>query len=124
MKCKHKKSSGKKCNAYAMQGSDFCYSHNPEISKEAKKLAQSNGGKKNVTILKNSFDPIIIKNSKDVPNLLIDTINKVRSGKLEIRIANCIGYLSGHLIKAFEQSDLEKRIEDLETKIEKINEQK
>ena len=123
-KCKHKKSNGKKCNAYAMSGSEYCYSHNPKISKKEKKESQSRGGKNNATILNESLDPIEIKSSKDVPDLIIDTINKVRSGELEIRIANCIGYLSGHLLKAFEQSDLEKRIEDLETKIEKINEHK
>ena len=124
MKCKQIKSNGKKGKAFAMQGSDYCYSHNPDISKEEKKEAQRKGGKNNAAIQNDSLDPIEINSLKDVPGLLIDTINNVRSGEMEIRIANCLGYLSGHLIKAFEQSDLEKRIEDLENKIEKINNEK
>ena len=107
-----------------MSGKEYCYSHSPDISTKEKKEARSRGGKNNAVILDGSFKPIKIENSKDVPNLLIDTINKVRSGQLEIRIANCIGYLSGHLLKAFEQSDIQGRLEAIENQLEKMNNDK
>lgn len=124
MKCKQIKKDRKRCNSNSQKGSEYCYIHDPKISKETKRQSQSKGGKNNAIVLNDSLDPIEINSLKDVPGLLIDTISKARSGELEIRICNCIGYLSGHLIRSFELSDLEKRIELLETKIQKLNEQK
>ena len=58
--------------------------------------------------------PIPLGGSSDVVNLLADTINKVRAGEMDLRVANCIGYLSGHLVKAFEIAEIERRIEVIE----------
>jgi hypothetical protein len=33
---------------------------------------------------------------------------------MDTKIANCIGYLSGHMIKIFEISNIEKRLDKLE----------
>jgi hypothetical protein len=46
--------------------------------------------------------------------LLADTINKVRSGKMDTKTANCIVYLSGHMVKIFEISNIEKKLDKLE----------
>jgi len=46
--------------------------------------------------------------------LLSDTINQVRKGQIGPRVANAVGYLSNILIKALEQTEMEKRIEGLE----------
>jgi hypothetical protein len=47
-------------------------------------------------------------------NISADTINKVRSGKMDTKIANCIVYLSGHMVKIFEISNIEKKLDKLE----------
>ncbi len=114
-KCIYKKSNGEQCKSYAMRNSKFCFTHNPDTKRE-RASAVSKGGKsprKNYLNLK----PVKIKNPKQVVTLLEDTINKVRGGDMDIRVANCIGYLSGHIIKAIEISDLEKRLEIMEDKI-------
>ena len=46
--------------------------------------------------------------------MLSDTINQVRKGQIDPRVANAVGYLSNILIKALEQTEMEKRIEGLE----------
>jgi hypothetical protein len=81
--------------------------------KEKKLAAVVKGGKmskKNRT----SLPPVSLAQPKDVVVLLSSTINDVRGGVVELRIANCIGYLSGHLIKAIEISDLENRVSKIE----------
>ena len=111
-RCKFKKINGARCNAWAMTDSEFCFTHNPEM-KKAKQEAVIKGGKspkKNHNLL----PPVEITDNKSVANLLAQTINEVRMGKIDLRVANCIGYLSGHLIKALEISDLEKRISEIE----------
>ena len=116
MQCKFIKSNGKQCNANAMRDSGFCFTHNP-ATKEAKKEAVTKGGKSP----KKNYNPLLpvkIEDSADVAQLLSKTINEVRAGEIDLRVANCIGYLSGHLIKALEVSDLEKRVEEIEKHIE------
>ena len=114
MKCQFIKENGENCDANAMKNSKFCYLHNPEISEEEKKQIQSLGGKNRALIISNPLPPIEIKKSKDVITLLTDTINCVRLGEIDIKTANCLGVLSGHLIKAFEVSDIDKRVEKIE----------
>jgi len=116
-KCSFIKFNGDKCNAWAMTNSDFCFTHNPN-TKERKRAAIIKGGKmskKNHSFL----PPITLNQPKDVVNLLATTINEVRSGSVELRVANCIGYLSGHLIKAIEIADLGERVSKLEQAIDK-----
>ena len=47
--------------------------------------------------------------------LLADSINQVRRGQLDPRIANATGYLAGILLKALEQGHTEQRLSHLET---------
>ncbi len=112
MQCKYLKQNDEPCEANAMLNTEYCFSHNPE-TKEAKLLAVTKGGqtpKKNY----NPLPAIELTDSKSVVNLLINTIGEVRAGTTDIRVANCIGFLASHLIKALELSDLENRITEIE----------
>jgi len=117
MRCEYIKIDKKRCSANAMKNSKFCFTHNPDM-KEQKRAAVIKGGKmskKNHSFL----PPIVLNQSKDIVDLLATTINEVRGGLVEIKIANCIGYLSGHLIKAIEIADLEERVSKIEQTINK-----
>lgn len=114
MKCKQIKENNENCMANAMRGSNFCYLHNPEIDDDEKQFHQSRGGQANKHTLQAPLEPVRVKTTSDVVVLLEDTINKVRSGELDLKTANCIGYLSGHITKALEIADIEKRIEVIE----------
>ena len=46
--------------------------------------------------------------------MLGETINQVRKGRVDPRIANAVGYLAGILLKGLEQGDTEKRLVELE----------
>jgi len=62
-----------------------------------------------------SLAPIEFKgNAKEVLDLLADTVNRVRSGEMPPRIANTVGYLAGHMIKALEMAELEDRLKKVE----------
>ena len=117
MKCKFLKDDEALCSANAMNDSDYCYLHNPEVSKEEKYNAQAKGGKGNKIKIMEPLEPVAVEKVEDVVKLLADTINRVRAGELDIKVANCIGYLSGHLTKAMEISELEQRIQAVERAI-------
>lgn len=112
MQCQFIKQNQQLCEANAMAQSEYCFSHNP-ATKEAHEKAVSKGGK---ALAKNNvrLPPVNITTSRDVVKLLTATINEVRAGMIDIRVANCIGYLSGPLIRAFEITNIEARINEIE----------
>jgi len=114
MKCEFIKPDGTKCEAHAMKNSEFCYFHNPNISDEEKREAQSNGGKTKALTLKEPLPELALIKPDDAVLLIADTISRVRAGALDIRTANCLGFLSDKLLKAFEVSRLNDRVEIIE----------
>lgn len=119
MKCEFVKDDGETCEAYAVKGSSFCYFHNPDISDEDKREAQSNGGKTKALTLKEPLPELKLTAPDHAVLLIADTISRVRAGTLDIRTANCLGFLSDKLLKAFEVSQLNSRMEIIEQMIQK-----
>lgn len=114
MKCEFIKPDGQKCEAHAVKDTEFCYFHNPDISDEEKREAQSNGGKTKALTLKEPLPPLALAKPSDAVLLVADTIKRVRAGELDIRTANCLGFLSDKLLRAFETSQLNDRVEIIE----------
>jgi len=119
MKCEFIKPDGEKCEAHAINNSDFCYFHNPDISDEEKREAQSNGGKTKALTLKEPLPELVLTTPDHAVLLIADTISRVRAGTLDIRTANCLGFLSDKLLKAFEVSQLNDRVEIIEQVIQR-----
>jgi hypothetical protein len=113
--CKYIKQDGEQCQAKAMRESDYCFNHNPDTQIE-KHLAVVKGGLASKRV-KLGLEPLSIKTPKDIGILLEDTINGVRSGEIPPNIANTIGYLAGHILKALETSDIDEKVAELEAVI-------
>jgi len=62
----------------------------------------------------NPLPELPINEPNDAVLLIVDTINRVRSGELDIKTANCLGFLTDKLLKAFEVSKLNDRVEIIE----------
>ena len=114
MQCSFIKPDGTQCNANAMSGLDFCYTHNPDISDEEKREAKQRGGQNRAVAISEPLPPLAIAEPNDAVLLIVDTINRVRAGELDIRVANCLGFLTDKLLKAFEISKLNDRVEIIE----------
>jgi hypothetical protein len=114
MKCEFIKPDGTKCEAHAIKDSEFCYFHNPDISNEEKREAQQRGGQNRAVAISEPLPPLAIAEPNDAVLLIVDTINRVRAGELDIRVANCLGFLTDKLLKAFEVSKLNDRVEIIE----------
>jgi hypothetical protein len=114
MKCVYVKEGGLDCNANSMTDSDYCYLHNPEIPEESKKQAQAKGGEARSLTLEKPLPELPLNTPNDAVTLVADTIKRVRAGELDIKTANCIGFLSDKLLKAFEVSRLNEKVEYIE----------
>ena len=113
--CRYKRPKGKRCQANAIAGSEFCFFHDPNRAGD-RRVAQQTGGLRNKSAsLPPDTPDIEMRNVSDVGALLGVTINQVRRGQIDPRIANAVGYLSSTLLKALEIGSLEARISALET---------
>ena len=112
MNCIQIKEDGTKCGAHPMRGSQFCFLHNP-ATKAERANAQARGAHTTKKLLK-PLAPVRIQKTGDIITLLQGTLNEVRSGKMQPRIANCVGYLCGIILKTFETATLEEKVTKLE----------
>ncbi len=114
--CSHIHQSGKSCRGFAITGSRYCFAHDP--AQAAKRdAARRRGGKagRGATLTESS---VAVRSLGDVLTLVEATINDVRAGRVDVRVANAVGYLANVAMKAIEQSDLEARLEALESVLE------
>lgn len=118
MNCTFVNCDGERCGANAQHGSLWCFFHDPEktLEQEAARLKGGKGRKR--AVLEDCAD-IRIRKPADVIMLLNDTINKVRTGDLDHKIANSVAYLSNVLIKTWEGEELQSRLEKLEEQVQK-----
>lgn len=101
-----------------MSGASYCFQHNPAVTAEQKRAARSRGGMGRKLIVPGRFLPMKLQTPRDVAALLEETVNWVRAAdKLDLKAANTIGFLSGHILKALEASDLEARVDVLEKQL-------
>lgn len=58
-----------------------------------------------------------LKSPTDVCDLLGDTINQVRCGLMDSRIATTVGYLAGILLRGMEHGQLDDRLTRIEAQL-------
>lgn len=117
MPCKQVKKDGSQCQAKPMHGSDYCFTHNPE-TREAHKLATSKGGSATRPSVELADIGIDLTDPNNTLILLADTISRVRrvrdDGTMDIKTANCIGFLTSKMLEAQRQISMEQRLAQLE----------
>jgi hypothetical protein len=119
LNCKFINEDGEPCEAFAIKGSDYCWFHDPDKLEERIEACKKGGKVGTREVLPESN--VKINSLKDIVRLLESTINDVRTGQIDVRIANSVAYLSGVLRQVMEQEFLEKRLDSLEKKVERVN---
>ena len=115
-RCTFVHSSGRRCGGFRIGGSAFCFAHAPD--QEAKRAdARRRGGRAGRVATVPESD-LSVRSLGDVLALVELTINDVRSGRVDVRIANAVGVLANVAARVIQQSDLEARLEALESVLE------
>ena len=116
-RCAAMKDDGSPCQATRMHGSAFCFFHDPEKAAE-RAVAQRTGGRRGrAAVLPAETPACRVRGPQDVTELLSETINQVRTGVLDPRVGNCIGYLAGIVLKAVDQGEFAARLAALEAAV-------
>jgi hypothetical protein len=112
--CKQTKEDGTPCQTNAMAGSDYCFFHDPAKAAEREAAQRAGGSVGKTAVLPPDTPDVPLASVADVIALLGRTVNQVRRGQIDPKVANAIGYLTATLLRALEQSDIEKRVAELE----------
>ncbi len=115
-RCRQVKTDGTACQATARTGASYCFFHDPEVAAERTAARRAGGLQRSqkAVILPLESPDLPLRDVADVAGLLAITINQVRRGQLDPRVANAVGYLSGILLKAIEIGGIEERLATLE----------
>jgi hypothetical protein len=115
MQCVFVKRDGSQCRATALPGATLCLFHHPDHARR-RAAARRRGGisRSRPRTLPEDAPDLPLKTAGEVAAALGSTINAVRRGQLDARIANSIGVLAGVLLKALSAGDLEERVALLE----------
>jgi hypothetical protein len=116
-KCRYRKKNGTPCEADAQSGKNLCVFHDPLQAEKVRRARQAGGRKNRAATMPAKTPHSSLKNGADAVSLLGDTINRTRTGELDPRVANSIGYLCGILLRAFEVNHIENRLAILETAV-------
>ena len=116
-KCQAQKADGTPCRGTA-RPSGFCTFHDPELAQKRAEARRAGGRSRSrgAAVLPDAED-LPARTIGDVTALLAVTINDVRTGRVDSRIANAIGYLSSVLLRALQDGELETRLAALETRL-------
>ncbi len=111
-RCKAKTKSGERCRAYTVEGSDYCFVHDPTLAGERVRWRRSGGSK---GAKKAALEEAVgVQTSEEVKGLLGRTIELVRSGKMDPSTANAIARLCNLQLKAIRETEYEERLQQLE----------
>ena len=120
--CQHIKTDSTRCASFAMNGSDFCYRHNPDISEDEKINASSKGGNNNHPSLSlgeggwegEVLPPMPMENFQDIVAVMADSINQVRAGKISQKTGSTIAYMSFIMLMAMDKAKAEANQEKID----------
>lgn len=114
-RCTATTKSGEPCKSRPLRGATLCAFHSDPAA--AVELGRKGGRKGARKSLPSAELPADVTSAADVRQVLAHTLLQVLAGKVDTAIANSAAILSGHLLKALEVSDVERRLAALEAKL-------
>ncbi len=121
--CRATRKDGEPCRAEAQSGRDYCFFHDPAKGEERhdSKVAGGKAGKlatlatvKPWRGVAGEVDVLKAVTPVELVDLLCNTIDDVRTGAIDPKVANAVGYLAGVIVKIQEQEALVERLSAIE----------
>src|SRR5262249_47714397 len=100
--CAATRANGAPCGGYAIGDGAYCFAHAPDQAVQRDAARRRGGQAGRVAVLPAS--DVQVRSLGDVVTLVEATINDVRTGRVDVRVANAVGYLVNVAIRALEQA--------------------
>ncbi len=111
------------CKAYPLKGGNYCFAHDPD-RQQIRRAEQSRGGKASTAPKTLDSEKFPLQSIPQVKDMLERVTNAVLNGEIDINRARVAGYLASLIMGCLKDYDLEKRMEELEKKLEEIGSRK
>jgi len=98
-----------------MNGSDYCFFHDPSEARSRSAASRKGGSQGRRAALPSTAERVPLTDTVSIVTMLSDTIHDVRTGALDPKIANSVGYLCRSLLRAVELGVIEERLSELES---------
>ncbi|MFC1918222.1 hypothetical protein ACFLXH_06200 [Chloroflexota bacterium] len=121
VQCLHEEN-GKKCQAYVIKGSEYCFFHDPGSAKKRAE-GRKKGGFNRRILKSNQHEYHPIKTVNDVNAILESAINEACSLESSQSQLRTVGYLCHIALKGQELGNLEERVNDIEEKYKKMEDE-
>ena len=112
-RCRATTKASERCQAAAVRGAEFCFTHDPASARERAE-ARRRGGVNRRRPKTGNGEPVRIRTPADVLPVLEQAINDVLVMENSHQRARTLGYLCEKALKAFEVTALAERVEALE----------
>jgi hypothetical protein len=101
---------------HAQASNGLCVFHDPDKASEGHRARRAGGITRSrpAAVLPSDTPDHPLGNPKQVSDLLADSVNRLRRGQLDPRVANAMGYLASVLLRALEQGPMEERLAYIE----------
>jgi hypothetical protein len=118
-KCQFRKKNGQRCGANTQIGRETCVFHDPAKAEDGRRARRAGGITRSrlAAVLPRHTPDHPLARATDVSMLLADSINQLRRGELDARVANAIGYLASVQLRSFEQGMIEDRLAKVEERL-------
>ena len=115
-KCHFRKKNGCPCGANAQPANGLCVFHDPSRAADGRRARKAGGIHRSRVAAALPADTLdhALTSTKEVSAFLADSINQLRRGQLDARIANGVGYLTSVLLRSLEQGPVEERLAKIE----------
>jgi hypothetical protein len=119
-KCQFRRpGNGTRCKANARTNDRFCFFHSPHTVRARNKARRAGGiaRSRRVNVLSADGSHKPLRNATEIAEFLSETINEVRVGHLDPRVANAVGYLASVHLKALEQGPIQESLARIEASL-------
>lgn len=115
-RCKATTKSGQPCQAWAVEGSDYCFWHDPLRARERAEARKRGGKARHGRRIGTTGRPapVSVQTMAEVVSLLERTVNDALALENSLQRARTIATLANVVIKALEYATLEERVAALE----------
>jgi hypothetical protein len=115
-KCESRKKNGERCRADAQTGKSLCVFHDPARAGDGPRARQAGAVHRShsAAVLPSDTPDHPLGDTNQVSVLLADSINRLRRGQLDPRVANSMGYLTSVRLRSLEQGPIEERLAKIE----------
>lgn len=115
-RCKFRKKDGSLCPANAQPSNGLCVFHDPAKASDGPGARSAGGITRSqlAAVLLHDMPDHSLGSVSDISALLTDSINRLRRGQLEPRVANAMVKLTSVLLRALEMGAIEERLTNIE----------